>query len=133
MAAAFARVGRFGFAGLHETNASTGGFVKALDLGSFTKEQNGSTERVDVHGVGLDATAFFCIWQVRVDDTAEGSGSGLTLLHGPTNAASAMSALYTSLPAGVHSVSIWVDQRGAGSCLFNPGNFNYEVIVQEVL
>lgn len=130
---AFARVGRFGFSGRHETTASTGGFVKALDLGSFTKERTGSTERVDVHGVGLDANAFFCIWQVRVDDAAEGSGSGVTLLHGPTNAASAMSGIFTSLPAGVHTVSIWVDQRGEGSCVINPGNFNYEVIVQEVL
>lgn len=117
------------FQAQHSTNAATGDFVKALDIGPFTKGSPSSTIRAGLSGVGVRATAFFCIWQLRVDDVQQGNQM---ILIGPSSAASTLDGVFQGLSAGTHTLSVWVDQRDPGSCLFNAGGFGFGAIVEEI-
>lgn len=64
-----------------------------------------------------------------------GGNAVLWLAFGVTFAAQAINSTadFTALPAGSHSISVWV--RGVGnpsSCYINPGNFGMTVLVDEM-
>ena len=78
-----------------------------------------------------------CDFQVRINDTAAGS----TGLSGPsgravlqTSAAPvSVTQYFAGLPAGSHTVSIWVRGVSATSCTENSGNYTRTVFVKEVM
>ena len=118
-----------GFQAQDITSADTGGFVKALDVGSFTKVAAGTDVRVDLDGVGLIVSAPICIWELRVDDQPT---SNKQVLYGPSRASSSLNGVFQGIAPGVHTVSVWVDQRDPGDCNFNAGNFNFTAVVEEI-
>ena len=79
-----------------------------------------------------------CDFQVRIDNTAAG---GTGLITGPsgravlqTSAAPAsVTQYFAGLPAGSHTVSIWVRGVSATSCTENDGNYTRTVFVKEVM
>lgn len=111
------------------------GLVRSV--GTFTKLRAGSTVRLD-WSAHARTVGDFCHYQLRIDGKANTGASALTYASDQEGSAVAYAddsaiatfAEFTGVPAGVHTVQIYV--RGlAASCTLNFGNFNQQVSVEE--
>ncbi len=117
----------------------TSAWVNQVTVGVFTKAAAGTDILLDISGnsetAGTGSTN--CLWQVRVDGvsdagnsgTAASSSDGGTVVNyysGPWN----IDALFTGLSAGAHTVQLWL-RGNSTSCMNNPGNFTYTMLVTE--
>ena len=118
--------------------------VKVADVGTFTVENSASLVEVTHNGrLFLDGltNANGVYFELRVDNangmvTSSGQSSGLALLRASevnTYLISNFSGYWQDLPAGNHTVSIWVrtlSNSGLGdNALLDPGGFATNVVI----
>lgn len=112
------------------------------ELGTVTTS-GGSALRItwQSHVIGWDGG--FCVFQVRVngvndDGGGGGSPSDVVIGAGAINPELAVSTpvsnvtMWPDLPAGEHTVSLWVSGLGQPSCADNNGSFERSVLVEEL-
>ncbi len=115
----------------------TGDYEYHREVGTFTKEADGTAIVLDWNAHADKAAAGFCEWQLRIDGykdngsnstSFENTGAG-AVVYSQNDVISAK-GLFTGLSSGVHTVEIWL--RGSSSyCGLNSGDFGQTVIVTE--
>jgi hypothetical protein len=122
---------RLQYSAFHEAMPEPGVFEPLLTVGSFTKLRSESD--IVLHWTGhATTTASHCNFQLRIDGAHDGANTGTAVMQGAGQFG--VTALFTGLPAGAHTVSIWV--RGLGNatpprCGLNPGNYPTSILVEE--
>jgi len=114
-----------------------------VTLGTFTKNAGASLVRATwSSGLTLNGGGF-CSVQIRIDDKNDIGSSGLgfsaaeagyAVISGTNNAPATATTFFADLPAGSHTVKLFMRVVGAGttSCNLNPGNFGISTLLEEV-
>jgi hypothetical protein len=116
-------------------------YVKARELGSFTKNLAGTAIRLtltdNASQIGNAGTGV-CRWQLRIDGK---NSAGATTDHDGTEAINGavttvpipVVSVFGGLGAGSHTVSLWVWTNNATTtCRDNGGNHSQSVLAEEV-
>lgn len=107
-------------------------FQKITDIATFTKTADETLVRLDLAGrVRIDngSGGTGAIFELRIDDTATTLGEANMLVRPDdygTHVQHPLFGVFTGLPAGAHTVSIWVRVNGgtANNAYFDPGCWN---------
>ncbi|WP_460793606.1 hypothetical protein [Nocardioides pacificus] len=112
--------------------AVTTTFQKITDIATFTKAADDTLVRLDLAGrVQIDAASggTGTVFELRVDNTPTTLGAANTLVRPDdyaTQVQHPMFGVFKDLPAGTHTVSIWVRVNGGTGtgAYFDPGCWN---------
>lgn len=126
-----------------QSSGTSANFVLAKTIGTFTKGAAGSTIKLTWTGTPVVASAFYCSWELRIDgaDDSGATNTSFNIVSGAFTLASqnattpgSASAIgvWSGLATGTHTVTIWVRQLGAGSCVLNNGNFPNDILAEEM-
>jgi hypothetical protein len=118
---------------------ATGNFELIRTVGNFTKQRAGSTLRLDWSAHSTRAAGLFCHYQLRIDGRAndgdnavnyQGDQEGNVVSYSLDESVATF-AEFAAVPAGVHTVQIYLRSLGGSTCTLNFGNFNQQVVVEE--
>lgn len=119
--------------------AITPSYAKLADLGTFTVQSAESTLELTFNGrifVGSFASGTGAVFELRVDDTASTVGRARANLRtaqaGAGGVQTSITGLFTGLPAGTHTASMWVrtSAGGAGNqAMVDPGCWSTDVLI----
>ncbi|HLQ25930.1 MAG TPA: hypothetical protein VK138_08590 [Acidiferrobacterales bacterium] len=131
---------RLQYSGQNDFVPSTLNYALVRTVGTFTKVAAGTN--IELTWIAhVRTVGGFCSFQLRIDgikDTGsilaafEPTEGGTATVYGADSPV-AVTAWFPGLPAGVHSVEIWVRSVAASSCTLNPQNFGQTVLVKEAL
>jgi hypothetical protein len=119
-------------------------YTKVANMGTFTKQQAGSTIEVTFNGrvyVGtMTNAATGAVFELRVDDTATTNGRARANLKlaeagGDAGIQTSITGIFTGLGAGTHTVSMWIQGLYAGGrqAMLDPGCWATDhVVVKEL-
>jgi hypothetical protein len=112
-------------------------YRKITDVGSFTKQESGSTLEITFNGriyaATMDGTG--AVFELRVDDAATTNGRARASLRsseaGGGGIQASMTGIFTGLGAGSHTVSVWVAGafNGGTSAYVDPGCWGSDHVV----
>jgi hypothetical protein len=119
--------------------AITPTYAKLLDLATFTVQSPDSTVELTFNGrifVGSFASGTGAVFELRVDDEASSVGRARANLRaaqaGGGGVQTSITGIFTGLPAGEHTASMWVrtSPGGAGSqAMVDPGCWSSDVLI----
>ena len=106
-------------------------FAEMRELGSFTKLEGSTDIRLTWMSHVTQDLPGYCNFQPRIDGSVGANSYGAIINTEGTHIPVSVTQSYSSLAAGIHTLSLWV--RGAGNdCTDNPGNYPREVFIEEV-
>jgi len=113
-------------------------FVRLVTLATFTKQHDDTVVVLDANELAATSDSVStCTLELRVDDQADGSNGGTDGVVSGTASQSIpmpMHAIFTGLPAGSHTVSVWGNTFGGSpgtSCVEDAGGFERSLFVTE--
>jgi hypothetical protein len=114
-------------------------YAKLADLATFTVQSPDSTVELTFNGrifVGSFASGTGAVFELRVDDEASSVGRARANLRaaqaGGSGVQTSITGIFTGLPAGEHTASIWVRTSAGGSgsqALVDPGCWSTDVLI----
>ena len=112
-------------------------FAQIETLGQFTKQQSNTVLRITYDTQMSAPAGDYCFVQLRVDglndqggsNATTGTGSEAVEINGIT--ATTVFAVFTGVPAGVHTLSVWERSASGGTCTENTGGWPRSAFVEE--
>ena len=138
--------------GVTEDESISATFEKLLDVATVEKASSTSLWKLtlNAHGAGENdgSTGFTCTYQLRIDgaDAAGNTETGISTDYvGTAHVSSSVhpadstlsgvidtTVIFRDLPAGDHTISVYVRGNSVKSCMINPGNYNELLHVEEI-
>lgn len=120
-------------------SAVTPTYNKILNLGTFTVQSPNSTVELTFNGrifVGSFTSGTGAVFELRVDDAASTVGRARANLRsiqaGGGGVPASITGLFTGLPAGEHTASMWVRTSTGGAAnqaMVDPGCWSTDVLI----
>jgi len=120
-----------------EATTSSTSFTQVETLGQFTKQQSNTVLQITYDTEIGAPSGDYCFVQLRVDglndeqgsSTTQGTGSEAGEIDGNTTAT--VFAVFTGVPAGTHTLSVWERSASGGTCSENTGGWPRSAFVEE--
>jgi hypothetical protein len=120
-----------------EATTTSTSFVQVENLGHFTKHQSKSVLQVTYDTQMSAPSGDYCFLQLRVDGLNDQGGSSATVGTGSEAteidglAPATVFAVFTGVPAGTHTLSVWERSASGGACTENTGGWPRSAFVEE--
>jgi hypothetical protein len=118
-----------------DTTLGTGTWAQLPAVSWSYQKVSPTSKLIITYQDNLGATSLVSIYQIRVNDApSDGGVNAACLICSNTNGSSSHSAtgLWSNLPAGYVTLSIWHFQVNATQCIRNIGGMTTTVLVMEV-